>query len=77
MEGKMNKSQLTSLEEAANFLEISVSLVNKFLNLGLVQTVDSGSYRMLTPYGFRRLRRVIDLYEKSYSTETIEAALNH
>ena len=73
----MNDSRLTSLADAANSLEISVSLVNKFVNLGLVNTVKNGSFKMLTPYGFRRLSRVIDLYEKSYSPDGIEAVLNH
>ena len=77
MGGKMSNSGLTSLADAANSLEISVSLVNKFINLGLVKTVKNGNFKMLTPYGFRRLCRVMDLYEKSYSPDSIEAVLNH
>jgi hypothetical protein len=77
MGGKMKHFGLTSLTEAAQSLEISISLVNKFINLGLVNTVKDGNFKMLTPYGFRRLSRVIDLYEKSYSPDSIEAALNH
>jgi len=73
----MNDSRLKSLAEAANSLEISLSLVNKFINLGLVKTVKNGNYLMLTPYGFRRLSRIVELYEKSYSTDNIEAVLNH
>jgi len=73
----MKNSGLTSLTDAAQSLEISISLVNKFINMGLVNTVKDGNFKMLTPYGFRRLSRVIDLYEKSYSPDSIEAALNH
>ena len=73
----MNNSRLTSLSEAANSLEISLSLVNKFINLGLVKTVKTGNYNMLTPYGFRCLSRIVELYEKSYSTDSIKAVLNH
>ena len=77
MGGNLESSRLTSLLEAANSLEISVALINKFISLGLVKTVKNGHYKMLTPYGIRRLGRVVDLYEKSYSTAGIEAELNH
>lgn len=73
----MEDLRLTTLVDAANSLEISVALINKFIRLGLVKTVKNGHYNMLTPYGFRRLSRVIDLYEKSYTPARIEAELNH
>ena len=73
----MSNSRLTSLTEAANFLEVNVSVVNKFVSMGLVATVNDGRFEMLTPYGLRRLRRVVDLYEKSYAPDIIEAVLNH
>ena len=77
MGAKMSDSRLVSLADAAETLEISVALINKFIRLGFVKTVKNGQFKMLTPYGIRRLSRVVDLYEKSYPTAYIEAELNH
>ena len=73
----MRNYRLVSLSEAANTLKISVPLIAKFIKRGLISTVSKGKLKMLTPYGIRRLIRVVDLYEKSYSTDSIEKELNH
>lgn len=73
----MESSRLITLTDAADSLEISVALINKFIRLGFVKTVRNGQFKMLTPYGIRRLSRVVDLYEKSYPPAYIEAELNH
>ena len=73
----MNNSQLVSINEVADSLAISVALIDKFIRLGLVTPVTEGRASKLTPYGMRRLTRIIDMYEKSFSADRIEQALNH
>ncbi len=73
----MESQNLYTLNEAADQLAVSQDLVNKFINRGWIVPVEDGKRQKLTPYAFRRLNRIIDLYERSYSLERIETLLNH
>ncbi|KAA3611132.1 MAG: hypothetical protein D8M58_14250 [Calditrichaeota bacterium] len=73
----MQNPQLISISDAANSLQVSEALVDKFIKLGLVKTIQDGRLPKLTPYGIRRLTRIVDMYDQSFSTEKIENALNH
>jgi len=73
----MHSSQLISVAEAANSLKVSEELVDKFIKLGLVKTIKDGHLTRLTPYGIRRLSRIVALYDQSISPEKIENLLNH
>jgi Mn-dependent DtxR family transcriptional regulator len=73
----MQNSHLVSISDAANSLKVSEALVDKFINMGLVSTIQDGRLPKLTPYGIRRLIRIVDLYEQSFSPERIEMVLNH
>ena len=73
----MYSANMYTIPEAAFNLGISIELVTKFINLGLVTPVKDGKALKLTSYNFRRLLRAVDLYEKSYSPENIEALINH
>lgn len=73
----MFNSKLISLTEAACLLEISEPVIVKFIKRGLISSVLRGNARMLTPYGIRRLTRIVDMYEKSFSIELIEKELNN
>lgn len=71
----MNNVDLFSISEAANSLQVSEDLVQKFIHMGLVTTVKEGQAKKITSYGMRRLLRAMDMYEKSYTTEHIEKML--
>jgi len=73
----MLNPELVSISEAANSLEISEAVVDKIIERGLLPTIKNGASNMLTPYGIRRLTRIINMYAQSFSTENIEKALNH
>ena len=73
----MQNFQLISIADAANSLKVSEALVDKFIKLGLVSTIQDGHFIKLTPYGIRRLTRIVDMYDQSFSTERIEDLLNH
>jgi len=73
----MDSSRLVSISDAASSLAVSEAYIDKFIKLGLVTPVKDGRTEKLTSYGFRRLMRIIDMYEKSFSTDYIETALNH
>lgn len=73
----MYQSNLYSLNEAAMNLGISLDLVYKFIQMGLITAVNDGQAPKLTSYNMRRLIRVIDLYEKSYSPDRIEFMINN
>ncbi len=73
----MESQNLYTLNEAADQLAVSQDLVAKFINRGWIVPVKDGKGQKLTPYAFRRLNRIIDLYERSYSLERIETLLNH
>ncbi len=73
----MQNVQLISIADAANSLKVSEALVDKFIKMGLVSTIKDGHFFKLTPYGIRRLTRIVNMYEQSFSTERIENALNH
>jgi len=73
----MNDHQLYTIDDAAKQVAVSKTLVNKFINMGLIIPAKSDMETpTLTPYGLRRLTYVVDLYEKSYSAESIETLLN-
>jgi len=73
----MQNTQLLSITDAANSLNVSKALVDKFIKMGLVKTIKDGHFTKLTPYGIRRLMRIVDLYDQSISMEGIEKQLNH
>ncbi len=73
----MASQNLYTLNEAADQLAVSQDLVAKFISRGWIVPVEDGKRQKLTPYAFRRLNRIIDLYERSYSLERIETLLNH
>ncbi len=73
----MQDSLLISITDAANTLKVSEALVDKFIKLGLVSTIQDGFSTKLTPYGIRRLTRIVDMYDQSFSTDRIENLLNH
>lgn len=74
----MQQSGLLSLQEVSNNLHISEALIFKFIKRGLVKPVyDEGKYPKLTSYGMRQLSRVLELYEKSHSPESIDYIINH
>ncbi|HHM01863.1 MAG TPA: MerR family transcriptional regulator [Caldithrix abyssi] len=73
----MESQNLYTLNEAADQLAVSQDLVAKFISRGWIVPVEDGKRQKLTPYAFRRLNRIIDLYERSYSLERIETLLNH
>lgn len=73
----MHKADIFTIPEVASNLEVSELLVNKFINKGLIHPVEQGKARKLTGYNYRQLVRVIDLYEKSYPYESIDAIINH
>ncbi|GEM_PF-2350797 len=73
----MHQANLYPLQEAAKNLGISESLIEKFIKKGLVIPIRDKKARKLTPYGLRQLRRVINLYEQSYSLDLIERLINN
>ena len=70
------QSELYGINEAAMQLGVSVDVIKRFIRMGLVFPVNKQGMK-LTRYGIRRLKTVLDLYEKSYPMEHIEAYLNH
>ncbi len=70
------QNHLIPINEAAKSLAVNENLIVKFIHQGLLFPVNDGATQKLTPYGYRRLARIIDLYEKSYSTESIESIIN-
>lgn len=73
----MQNSQLLSIADAADSLQVSEALVDKFIKMGLVTTIQDGRFTKITPYGIRRLMRIVDMYDQSFSPESIEKLLNH
>lgn len=73
----MYQTQLHSIPETAHSLGVSEALVERFIKKGLVTPVEDVTAPKLTEYGIRRLNRILELYENSYSFDTIEKALNH
>lgn len=72
----MYQISLTSIPEAAGFLNVSEAYVNKFIELGLVIPVRKKSETLLTKYNLRRLIQAVELYEKNFPPETIEFMLD-
>ncbi|NOX88562.1 MAG: MerR family transcriptional regulator [Calditrichaeota bacterium] len=70
------QSELYEINEAALQLGVSTDVIKKFIRMGLVFPVNKSGMK-LTRYGIRRLKQVLDLYEKSYPLDRIEAILNH
>jgi predicted DNA-binding protein YlxM (UPF0122 family) len=66
-----------SIPEVANDLELSEDLIKKFIKKGLIIPVNDGLSPKLTRYNIRRLLKIVDLYEKSFSTDSIEYIINH
>ncbi|HHJ51567.1 MAG TPA: MerR family transcriptional regulator [Caldithrix abyssi] len=73
----MVHSNLRPINEVAANLGVSVALVEKFIKKGLVVPILDDKAPKLTPYGMRRLRQVMELYEQSYPLEKIETLLNN
>jgi predicted DNA-binding protein YlxM (UPF0122 family) len=73
----MYYSETYSIQEVANDLEVSEDLIKKFIKKGLIIPVNDGLSPKLTRYNIRRLLKVVDLYEKSFSTDSIEYIINH
>ena len=74
----MYQKKLISLNDASIYLNISEDLIKKFITLGFVKPIyDNGPAIRLTAYNLRRLKLVLDLYEKSVSPEKIEGILNN
>ena len=72
-----NNTDLLSISEAASYLNVSEALVQKFINMGLVKPVVRNKKIKFTGYNLRRLISAVDLYEKSYSPDTIEFMLDN
>ncbi len=70
------QGKLYEINEAASQLGVSTDVIKRFIRMGLVFPVNKQGMK-LTRYGIRRLQMVLDLYEKSYPLERIEAYLNH
>ncbi len=70
------QKDLYEISEAAYQLGVSVDVIKRFIRMGLVFPVNKQGMK-LTRYGIRRLKTVLDLYEKSYPLERIESVLNH
>ncbi len=73
----MQNIQTYTVPEAADNLAVSEAVVNKFIKKGLVPVRQKGGLKLLTPYAYRQLVRILDLYEKSYSTDGIEQMINN
>ncbi len=73
----MNHHHLYSIDDAAKKLAVSKALIYKFINMGLVIPAEKDpSKPKLTPYGLRRLMDIVQMYEQSYSPESIESIIN-
>ena len=70
-------NNLKSIEEVADYLKISVELVMKFIDSGIVKTVIESSHLKLNQYNFRRLCHAIELHEQCFPYEVIENTLNN
>ncbi len=70
------QAELYGINEVASQLGVSSEVIKRFIRMGFVFPVNKQGMK-LTRYGIRRLRMVLDLYEKSYPLERIEAYLNH
>ncbi|APF17924.1 MerR family transcriptional regulator [Caldithrix abyssi] len=70
------QAELYELTEVAQQLGVSPEVVKRFIRMGLVFPAQKHNYKF-TRYGVRRLQMILDLYEKSYPMERIEAILNH
>jgi len=73
----MKNIQSYTVPEAANNLAVSEAVVDKFIKRGLVLVRHTAGHKILSPYSYRQLVRVLDLYEKSYSATGIEQVLNN
>ena len=74
----MYQNKIISLRDASVYLNISEDLIRKFITLGFIRPVhNDGTVIKLTAYNLRRLKQVLDLYEKSFSPEKIEIILNN
>ena len=73
----MYYSETYSIAEVAKDLKLSEDLIKKFIKKGLIIPVNDGLSPKLTRYNIRRLLKVVDLYEKSFSTDSIEYIINH
>lgn len=73
----MYYSETYSIPEVANDLKLSEDLIKKFIKKGLIIPVNDGLALKLTRYNIRRLLKIVDLYEKSFSTDSIEYIINH
>ncbi len=71
------ESTLQSISEAAYQLGVSVALIEKFIKKGLLIPIQDETTLKITAYGFRRLARILDLYEHSYPLDRIEYMLNN
>lgn len=73
----MQNIQSYTILEAANNLAVSEAVINKFINRGLIMVRQKAGAKILTPYAYRQLVRILDLYEKSYPADGIERLINN
>ena len=73
----MQNIQSYTIPEAANNLAVSEAVINKFINRGLIMVRQKAGAKILTPYAYRQLVRILDLYEKSYPADGIERLINN
>lgn len=72
----MYQQRMFSIQEAASNLMVSEAFVDKFIKKGLITPINDGRAPKLTSYHYHRLLKAMELYESSYSYESIEAMLN-
>ena len=70
-------NKVTSLKDASINLSISEDLILKFINLGFIKPIHDGTVIKLTAYNLRRLKQVLDLYERCFPPDEIEVMLNN
>jgi hypothetical protein len=74
----MHLKKSITIRDASIYLNISEDLIKKFITLGFIKPMDNdGTSIKLSAYNLRRLKQVLDLYEKSFSPEKIEVILNN
>lgn len=73
----MYKKEAISIKDASIYLSVSEDLILKFVNLGFIKPIYDGTVMKLTAYNLRRLKQVLDLYERCLPVEKIELILNN
>jgi hypothetical protein len=73
----MYKKEAISVKDASIYLSVSEDLILKFINLGFIKPIYDGTVVKLSAYNLRRLKQVLDMYERCLPTEKIELILNN